>query len=48
MTTKTSIETYKKAYNIMKAKNKMPMTFDEYLKYCERRLERARQLGLIV
>lgn len=43
---KTSIETYKKAY--VKSRYNKEMTFEKYLEFCERRLKRARKLGLLI
>ena len=43
---KTSIETYKKAY--VKGGYNKEMTFEEYLEFCKRRLERARKIGLLI
>lgn len=44
---KTSIETYQKAYNKLVKNNKTKLTFEEYLEYCSRRLERARKNKII-
>lgn len=45
---KTSIETYKKAYDKLVAHNETNLTFEEYLEFCKRRLQRARELGLLI